>query len=1105
LKGEGEVNAGLKEVMLMWKVFNKLMINHLNQINLEEEININMKGKFKLLGHIGLALFLVSALVLALAPVAQAATAVEDVWVQFLTTPWNTEGDTPDFTIHFTPATAMSRGVDTITVWFPDGSTAMGPGSFSLASAQTNAAYYDVDRDAEATTYSATECTSAAVLSTTGYRITVTTPVDLDAGTECSLLVEDEAVVTCSSEASNLPYYIKVYTSQDTTPVASDAFDIDTTGPTVLAVTLSPDTAGSASQYTFSMTLPGELTADTHTVTVIFPYGTTMPSEITADKVSFQNGSGAWETCTVDPTVNQKARMITATTPITLSVAAAQKIRFSNSANIKNPQTATDYAHYYACTSRDELFFKADSAVTIDSNSASQIGFDNDAISHYSDDAAIIDCYSDVLYVQVQDTYGNLVDDVSPEQTISFATSQSSTGAFFTYSSSFSQTSSEETSGGAVSIYYKDSSAGTVTITASCSTYPAGSGTWTITISPGVGLYDSNDNLIKTYAPPSTYTNEHVAGKHGGDYIQDAINAAVTGDTVKLGGTAEKPAIYELDTLLTLSKKITLTSATGASYTTLRNTTTLEKAIDVTCDGTATNPVIVDGLTIERLRSGTEIRRAVFNDTYDYLTVRNCTFNYIQPYVHMDTDKPGGVVVFTIDKTWSGNPATPDNITSATVSNNTFNNCCTSWSVMGDSNAANIVFVIRYTAGGVGTPYIITGATISGNEMNNCSGYGISLKGYILNSYITASITNNTITNGFNPINLSGYTKDVAITGNTVTGAYRYGIEAENYSWWTEATLNPYYNSAHDGVVIKNNTITGTAGSYAVWLGTTDRTTTPARTGPVVQYNTISGSNGYAIGAGLATIAGAGQDCKYNWFGDATGPAYTALVGATVTKSNPNGTGDAITDKVTYYPWLHKSLTDVVNDNASYQACTMKLVSGWNTLSTPVKLISTADSIDELIPAHMTIGYYYYDGEWVQVTTDVLNPCDAFYIKMSIATDVLLKFDASAWTTPSKDLVAGWNLMSLAYLDSSGKHADDAVASVLLDSAGLPGYSQVISPSQNATQTDMYGTSGASWAYSSGETWTAGTMYAGLGYWVYMQNAATLAGFEITPIAPDLD
>ena len=154
----------------------------------------------------------------------------------------------------------------------------------------------------------------------------------------------------------------------------------------------------------------------------------------------------------------------------------------------------------------------------------------------------------------------------------------------------------------------------------------------------------------------------------------------------------------------------------------------------------------------------------------------------------------------------------------------------------------------------------------------------------------------------------------------------------------------------------------------------------------------------------------------------------------------------------------------------------------------------------------MTIGYYYDDG-WQQITTGkVLSQCDAVYVKMSIATDVLLKFDAGAWTMPSKDLAAGWNLTSLAYLASAGKTDALAVASVYSTAAGLPGYSQVISPSQNASQTDMYGTTGTSWAYSRDETVGGGTntCYAGLGYWVYMQNAATLAGFEITPIAPSL-
>jgi len=74
--------------------------------------------------------------------------------------------------------------------------------------------------------------------------------------------------------------------------------------------------------------------------------------------------------------------------------------------------------------------------------------------------------------------------------------------------------------------------------------------------------------------------------------------------------------------------------------------------------------------------------------------------------------------------------------------------------------------------------------------------------------------------------------------------------------------------------------------------------------------------------------------------------------------------------------------------------------------------------------------------------------------------------------------------------------------------ANLPGYSQLVSPSLNANQYDMYYNAGSSWTYSRDEATDEGAtlgVFAGLGYWVYMQNAATLAGFEITPIAPDLD
>ena len=462
------------------------------------------------------------------------------------------------------------------------------------------------------------------------------------------------------------------------------------------------------------------------------------------------------------------------------------------------------------------------------------------------------------------------------------------------------------------------------------------------------------------------------------------------------------------------------------------------------------------------------------------MTVRNCIFNNIEPDQNSATE---GVI-------WV--QSTRADLTSLTISDNTFNDCVTTWPNMGSNYSYSGSIILDFAA----VEYSVTGVTISGNTLTDCGQYGITIGGYDSDDEGRGYVTNNTITNGQCAINVFNNSDGVNITGNTITNAYSYGV-------YVESTNNA-------SLVIKNNTITGCAGEYYIADDTTNRGSAiviedaTSATDPVIQYNTITGSGSYAIKVdAVASAATLAANCKYNWFGDASGPTYTALTGAAVTKSNPNGTGDSITDQVTYYPWLHKSLADVVADNASYQVSTMKLVVGWNTLSTPVKLIAAADSIDELIPSGMTIGYYY-DGGWQQITTGyTLNACDAVYAKMSAVTYVLLKFDASAFTTPSKDLAAGWNLISLASLDAS-KNVNDTMACVDLTAANLPGWSQVISPTMNAAQTDLYGATETAWAESVGEA-ADKTMQPGLGYWCYMQNAATLAGFEITPIAPDLD
>jgi len=971
-------------------------------------------------------LVLVLSMSMMMAPPALAATAVTDVWVQFTTSTYNKTDTATDFTIHFTPTTAMSRGVDTITVWFPDGTTAMGPDNFSLANAVTTNTYYDVDRDGEASTYSAVDCYSAAVLSTTGYRVTVTTPVDLDAGTACSLRIEAAAGVKCADSTSHSQYKVKVLTSQDTTPVLSDAFDIDATSPTSAALALSPTTAGSAGQYTFTLTLANAVAAD-GTVTVIFPYGTTVPSSVSADNVRVStDGGSVYEACTVAPVVNQKARMVTITTPVILDADGNNVVRFTTAGNIKNPTTVKNSARTdcYVSTSVDELFVAETSGYNVTAGTAAKIGFNNDAYpaSSYSDDASMINMYSSRLFVEVQDAYGN-AKDPDTEPTLNFSSSQGS-GIFYTNaetdgSGAFTQISSIATVSGKKTVYYKDSVAGTVTLTATATGYA--SGTWAMTIAPGVSLYDGNNNLIKTYAP----TTISVASETGGtadetntessDYVTDAINASVAGDTVKLGD-----GIYESDDNgVDVDKAITLTSVNGAGSTTIRiSESTSQNFVTLTSRAT------ISGLHLQGWKPGDTVDYGA--GTYGvYLGASGTSASY------------GYVKNCKLEGFYTGVCVSGNGVNYWKIEDNEFNNCRSGIS----SASANYW-------------------TISGNTFTN----------YLAGAGGTESVTNYTVTsNSFNGINSS------ALNAVLNLGA------CEGVGLAVSAAT----------VVYTKNTFTGN--DYGIQLYADCSST-------LVKYNDITGNNSFGIyGASTSYEVSA----KYNWWGDATGPGAGT---GTYASGTAVGSGDAISsghEATDYEPWLHKSKTDVIADNASYQAASMKLVAGWNTLSTPVKLISTADSIDELIPSGMTIGYYY-DGGWQQITTGkVLNACDAVYVKMNAQTYVYLKFDAGAWTTPSKDLAAGWNLVSLASLDTT-KTVANTMACVDNTAAGLPGWSQVISPSMNAAQTDMYGTAETAWAESAGEA-AGQTLQPGLGYWTYMQNAATLAGFEVTPIVPDFD
>jgi hypothetical protein len=1012
-----------------------------------------MKGKFKLLGHIGLALFLVSALVLTLAPVAQAATAVTNVWVEFPYTTSSNEADDTDgsnvYLVHLKPTTALSRGVDTVTVTFPDGSatlcgTASTDRDFTVGTLEYNDVQWSTNYDTSLV-QTATWTYSRGDPTTGGYRVKATAPIDVPAGTDVWLKFDVDGDDELEADDAGTSYKVYVQTSLDTTPVLSSAFTLGSTVCTALTTSISPSSAGAASQYTFTFEPETTLSADTGTVTVKFPVGTVLPSSISASNVQFNDGSTGYTATGTTPVVDQDKRTVTATTSLELADDASSKyMRILAGAGITNPTTAS--ANDYYCmirTSSDGQWFVASADHDVTAGSATKVLVCNGEIgqtsTRYSDDATMINMYSDAIYVALADDNGNAK---APASAVTVTlSSSSSTGGFFWVDGDADGTGAMVacstisvahddpgvTSGsyeGDQIVYYKDSTAGTHTLTFTASDYTTA--TWTITVAPAVSLYDSNDNLVSIYAPStsapasetSSSTCSAVSNEQSADYINDAVTAAMTGDTIKLGD-----GVYESDDNgVDVDEAITLTSLNGADSTTIRIS-----------ESTSQNFVT---LTSRATVSGLHLQGWLPGDTVDYgagtYGVYLCASGTAASYGYIKDCK--------IEGFYTGITVSGGNVNYWKIQDNEFNNCRTGI----HSNTANYW-------------------TISGNTFTN----------YFAGAGGTEGVTYYTVTNNsFNGINSSC---------NSTIGdlAAQYGCEGVGLA------------VSAASVVYTKNTFTGN--DYGIQLYADCAST-------LVKYNDITGNNSFGIYGASASY---GTTAKYNWWGDATGPS----AGTGTYASTAVGSGDAISSGVSvanYEPWLHKSKTDVVADNASYQACNITLVEGWNTLSTPVKLISTADSIDELIPSGMTIGYYY-DGGWNQITTGyVLNACDAVYVKMSAATYVYLKFDAGAFTTPSKDLAAGWNLISLASLDAS-KDATDSVASVALTAAGLPGWSQVISPSMNAAQTDIYGATETAWSESAGQTISAETMQPGLGYWCYMQNAATLAGFELTPIVPDFD
>jgi hypothetical protein len=292
---------------------------------------------------------------------------------------------------------------------------------------------------------------------------------------------------------------------------------------------------------------------------------------------------------------------------------------------------------------------------------------------------------------------------------------------------------------------------------------------------------------------------------------------------------------------------------------------------------------------------------------------------------------------------------------------------------------------------------------------------------------------------------------------------------------------------------------------------------------------------------GVKNIACCDFVAKENYWGSAGGPSSgpEPIRHEVDQRSKALGKGDAVSHKVHYNPWLYDWACDQYSCGNNpcgpvriYGSDSLELQCGWNTFSVPVMLADEGDTMKEIadlgkfITGDNFIWILKWDAMakmWVDVGAEdeIITPGVGYYIKMKDASRFpVLYNDGPSPGLTAVPLESGWNLIGAPWgidrlkdccADDEGRWAVaspdtgdpeafkpvwEALESIKEGNGGTKGVAIIVSPSVPG-QISIYSASVTSgfWdpIYNNKE------MATGEGYWVFMVNPSTYAGFEITP------
>ncbi len=264
-----------------------------------------------------------------------------------------------------------------------------------------------------------------------------------------------------------------------------------------------------------------------------------------------------------------------------------------------------------------------------------------------------------------------------------------------------------------------------------------------------------------------------------------------------------------------------------------------------------------------------------------------------------------------------------------TISGNTFQNAQT-----GVFTVGGIISDNHFNLGAEGLAAIgVAGGqvTIDSNTIGADSSIGVLI--YSGNQFVVDSFADSNVTVTHNDI--SGVQVGIGVVGNT-----------------SVATIN--FNTVHD------NSDTG----ILLQQGEARVEGEGSLPDATIQYNDITGNALYGVAVVLGAPVPAGVDtinATKNYWGSNTGPTHA---------SNPGGTGDAVTDNITFSPWLDSSFTtpppinsvNLVDGQTVGGIYPINVDAGWVVHGLPLDdMTSVSFYIDGVLMATDTSAPYSFD------------------------------------------------------------------------------------------------------------------------------------------------